>query len=129
MNVLYVEDHPTNVRLVERLVERRGGVELHVCPTGRDALSAAARVRPDLVLLDLHLPDLPGEVVLERLWALPGLARVPVVVLSADALPATVARLLAAGVGDYLTKPLDVARFYACLDAVQAASPLREQAC
>lgn len=115
--VLYVEDHPVNVDLVRRLLERTGTTRLVVAGTGREALRVAAAEHPDLVLLDLHLPDVSGEVLLEQLWALPGRADTPVVVLSADALPAAAARLRALGVLDYLTKPLDVARFYACVDA------------
>ena len=127
--VLYVEDHPVNVRLMERLLARRGGVQLVAAATGRDALQMAAVTRLDLVLLDLDLPDLPGEVVLERLWALPGRQLVPVVVLTADALPETEARLRGRGVSDHLTKPVDVARLYACLDSVLAPAGTRDQAC
>ena len=80
------------------------------------ALALALQQPPALVLLDLHLPDLPGEQVLARLKAEPLLRDIPVVVLSADALPATIARLKAAGATDYLTKPLDVPRLLARLD-------------
>ncbi len=126
--VLYVEDHPINVSLVRRLVVRRPAVRLQVARTGAEALRVVGCGPPDLVLLDLDLPDVSGEVVLERLWAVPGCAEVAVVVLSADAVPATAARLRARGVQEFLTKPLDVARFYACLDAaVAAAVPLPRQ--
>lgn len=128
LSVLYVEDHPSNVRLVERLVARRDDVRLEVAGTGEQALGRAAQLRPDLVLLDLHLPDLPGEVVLERLWRLPGLAGTPVVVLTADAMAQTAVRMLSAGVSDVLTKPLDVAHFYGCLDAAAAGQASRGQA-
>lgn len=130
LDVLYVEDHPVNVRLMERLLARRPGVRLAVAGTGCDALRLAALGHPDLVLLDLQLPDLPGEVVLDRLWALPGGAATRVVVLTADALPQTADRLLARGVFAHLTKPLDVPRFYACLDAVVSmTAPPRGEAC
>lgn len=129
LTVLYIEDQPSNLRLVERLLARRGGARLTTALTGRAGLRLAAQLRPDLVLLDLHLPDLPGELVLDQLWAMPGLARTPVVVLSADALPTTVERLRARGVSDYLTKPLDVSLFYASLDAVEARSRRRAEAC
>jgi DNA-binding response OmpR family regulator len=105
------------VRLVERLVERRPLTSLLVAPTGEEGLALARSERPDVVLLDLHLPDLPGEEVLERLLAETGL---PVAVLSADALPTTVEAVLARGAVAYLTKPLVVAELYALLDAVQA---------
>jgi len=128
LRVLYVEDHPSNARLVQRLVQRRGTVCLTVATTGRDGLALAGRLKPDLVLLDLHLPDLSGEVVLERLWALPGLSRTPVVVLTADATAQTARRLRELGVTDRLTKPLDVTAFYDQLDRAEARLALRRSA-
>jgi CheY-like chemotaxis protein len=124
--VLYVEDHPINVSLVRRLVARRPLMRLQVARTGAEAVGLVGCARPDLVLLDLDLPDMSGEVLLEQLWALPGCAQLPVVVLSADAVPDTAARLLARGVTEFLTKPLDVARFYACLDLVAAVPSPRQ---
>lgn len=129
LTVLYIEDDPSSVRLVERLLSRREDVRLHVAAAGAEGLVLAERVRPDLVLLDLHLPDLPGEVVLERLRALPGRASVAVVVLSADAQPETAARVRDLGVVGQLIKPLDVTEFYAQLDAVQAGLHQRGEAC
>jgi CheY-like chemotaxis protein len=72
--------------------------------------------RPDLILLDLHLPDLSGEEVLRRLWADPETRRIPVAVLSADATPHQKQRMLAAGAVAYLTKPLDLTRLLQLLD-------------
>ena len=120
LTVLYVEDHPSNARLVQRLVDRRDSVCLTVATTGRDGLLVAARLHPDLVLLDLHLPDLDGEVVMQRLWALPGLSGTPVVVLTADATVETALRLRALGVTEQLTKPVDVPAFYDQLDRAEA---------
>ena len=81
--------------------------------TGGEALDAALAHRPHLVLLDLHLPDIPGEEVLAALAAHPDTADVPVVVVSADARPDRIAQLRALGAVDYLTKPFDVATFLA----------------
>ena len=83
---------------------------------GAQGLELARARPPDLILLDLHLPDLPGIEVLRRLQADPALAGVPVVILSADALPEHIAEATAAGAAAYLTKPLDVPRFLAALD-------------
>lgn len=120
LNVLYIEDNASNVRLVERLMARRGHIRLQIATNGADGLQLAIELRPDLVLLDLHLPDLAGEAVLRHLLDSPDWGARPIVVLSADALPATEVRLRAAGAADYLTKPLDIARLYTCLDAAQA---------
>ncbi len=106
--VLYVEDNPANVRVVELALTHRPGVRLMSALQGGLGADLAAQHRPDLVLLDLHLPDLGGEEVLRRLRDDPNTRDTPVVVLSADATPRQVTRLRAAGAADYLTKPLDL---------------------
>ena len=117
MRVLYVEDDPASVQLVATVLRRRGGRVLVSASTGQAGLRLAAGVRPDLVLLDLDLPDMTGETVLRRLQgASPGCVP-PVVVVSADARPETAARLLAAGATHFLTKPLDLAELERRLDA------------
>jgi CheY-like chemotaxis protein len=116
--VLYVEDNPSNVALVERVLARRPGVRLLVALEGGVGMEMAKEHQPDLVLLDMHLPDVSGEVVLERLRADPRTRDVPVVMLSADATPGQAERLLAAGAADYLTKPFDVARLVRLVDGL-----------
>jgi CheY-like chemotaxis protein len=83
-------------------------------------LDLAAQHHPDLVLLDLDLPDMPGEEVLRRLRAEPCTAEVPVVILSADARPGLVERLLREGARAFLTKPLDVRELLTLLDGIAA---------
>ena len=90
--VLYVEDNPSNVRLVEQILRRQPAVRLTVALRGLEALDIARNDPPDLVLLDLHLPDLPGEEVLRMLRRDPRTESVPVVVVSADATPGQVER-------------------------------------
>ena len=120
--VLYVEDNPSNLRLVQRVLSERGDVRL-VTATRGDAVQDLVRQHlPDLVLLDLHLPDLGGQEVLRRLHADPQTAPVPVVVVSADATAGQIQRLLAAGAADYLTKPLDVDRFLEVVDQLLQAA-------
>ncbi|HLW47044.1 MAG TPA: ATP-binding protein [bacterium] len=114
--VLYVEDNLSNLELIQRLLTRRPGVRLLPAMQGQLGFDLARRHHPDLILLDLHLPDIPGDEVLRRLQAAPDTQNVPVVVISADATPSRIARLLAAGAWQYLTKPLDVKRFLALLD-------------
>lgn len=114
--VLYIEDNLSNLRLVERILARCGGPRLLAAMQGRLGLELARQHRPDLILLDLNLPDLPGHEVLQRLRADPQTRDIPVVVISADATPGQVERLRAAGARAYVTKPLDIPRFLAVLD-------------
>jgi signal transduction histidine kinase/DNA-binding NarL/FixJ family response regulator len=115
--VLYIEDNLSNVRLVERILAHRPHIRPIVAMQGQMGIELAQRHHPDLVLLDLNLPDMDGEEVLARLKAEPGCSDIPVVVVSADATARQIARLRASGASDYLTKPLDVARFLQVLDA------------
>ncbi|MGH2656418.1 MAG: ATP-binding protein [Actinomycetota bacterium] len=108
--VLYIEDNPVNLGLVDKILARRPGIRLLSAMRGGLGLELARLHRPDLILLDVHLPDMPGEEVLRRLREDPATRHVPVVVISADAMPERVQRLLAAGARAYLTKPLDVRR-------------------
>lgn len=109
--VLYVEDNVSNLRLVQRIVDSTGGMRLISCERGSEAVELALRERPNLVLLDLNLPDIPGPEVLHRLQLEPLTADIPIVVLSADATQGQIKRLLHLGARAYLTKPLDVAEF------------------
>jgi signal transduction histidine kinase/ActR/RegA family two-component response regulator len=119
-SVLYIEDNPANLRLVERIVTRRPGVRLLSAVQGRRGLELARAHRPDAIVLDLHLPDISGQEVLAELKADPGTREIPVVILSADATPSQTARLLREGAHAYLTKPLSVAEFLGVLDELLA---------
>ncbi len=106
--VLQIEDNESNASLVEQILARRPEVRLFSSPEARLGLELAREYRPDLILLDLHLPDLSGEELLYRLKAVPELAGTKVVVVSADATPSRIRRMLELGVEGYLTKPVDV---------------------
>jgi signal transduction histidine kinase/ActR/RegA family two-component response regulator len=114
--VLCIEDNPSNLELIERIFARRPGIELLTAAQGTLGLELAQQHRPDLILLDVNLPDVPGGDVLERLRSDPRTRDVPVIVLSADATSAQVKRMKAAGAQAYLAKPIDVP---ALLDAVE----------
>ncbi len=114
--VLYIEDNLSNLRLIEHVVARRPGVKLLSAMQGRLGLDLAREHRPGLILLDLHLPDVPGDEVLRRLQEDPRTRQIPVVVISADASASQIERLRAAGARDYLTKPIDVGEFLRILD-------------
>jgi signal transduction histidine kinase/ActR/RegA family two-component response regulator len=116
--VLYVEDNPSNVRLMQVVLSKRPGITMLHAPDGETGLAMLRERRPDLVFLDLHLPKIGGEEVLRRVWDDPVLRRIPVVVLTADATPAQMRRLLASGATAYLTKPVDVRDVFAILDLV-----------
>ncbi|WP_211172450.1 ATP-binding protein [Massilia forsythiae] len=118
--VLYIEDNSSNLALVETLMARRADLRLVSAVTGADGLRVAREEGPELVLLDLHLPDMTGEEVLARLRASGAAGQAPVVVLSADALPSTAERVRAAGADDFLSKPLNVAAFFSTLDRLLA---------
>jgi len=116
--VLYIEDNAANVKLVERLLARRPKVQLVSAPTGAEGLRRARVDRPGLILLDLHLPDMPGEDVLRRLWEDATTRVIPTVVLTADATPRQERRLIASGAKGYLTKPFNVGRVLETIDAM-----------
>jgi signal transduction histidine kinase/ActR/RegA family two-component response regulator len=121
--VLYVEDMVENVRLVEQILARRPSVTLIPAMLAGVALDLARQHHPDLVLLDLHLPDLPGEEVLARLRADPGTSGIPVIVLSADATQDHIHRLTAAGADAYLTKPISVRALLQSVDQTLGEQP------
>ncbi len=106
--VLHIEDNASNASLVEQVLARVDGLRLLSATHARVGLELARQYHPDLVLLDLHLPDLPGEELLYRLKADPALAGTRIVVVSADATPSRMRRMLALGVDAYLTKPIDI---------------------
>jgi signal transduction histidine kinase/CheY-like chemotaxis protein len=113
--VLYIEDTVANVRVLEGVLERRPRVQLLTAMFGRLGVELAHEHRPDLILLDLHLPDLSGERVLSELRADPETRGIPVIVLSADATRER-EQLLVAGASAYLTKPIDLLRLLEVLD-------------
>jgi CheY-like chemotaxis protein len=97
-----------NVRLMERIVARRREVTLFHAKRGRLGLELISSSQPDLILLDLHLPDMSGEEVLRRLQAETNSKDIPTVVVSADASPGQIRRILEMGASGYITKPFDV---------------------
>ncbi len=127
ISVLYVEDNPANIEVVTRFLRGKPGVSLRSEASGRAGLESAARNKPDMILLDLHLPDMHGDRVLSDLKNEPATAAIPVVVLSADASPGVVRRLLASGAFAYLTKPIELVELGKLLDAVAATQDQEQQ--
>ncbi|HEY6214212.1 MAG TPA: response regulator [Vicinamibacterales bacterium] len=126
--VLYIEDNQANVRLMERVLQRRPAVRLLHASSGAKGLERAKAERPQLIFLDLHLPDMTGDVVLDQIWRDPSLRAIPVAVLSADATAAHRRRLEASGIVAYLTKPLNIQEVMRLVDdrlGVGASGPRR----
>ena len=115
--LLYIEDNIGNVRLIERLLSHRPNVRLLSSLQGSLGVELAQQHRPDLILLDVHLPDLPGIDVLEKLRRDERTSSIPVIMLSADASQEQIRRFSDAGAKDYLTKPLDLEYFLTLLDS------------
>ncbi len=107
--ILYIEDQELNIRLVERVLSTRPEYQLITATRGGTGIDLARQQRPDMVLLDLNLPDMSGETVLRALKADPALRSIPVVMLSANALSDRVDSVMAEGASGYLTKPYKVA--------------------
>jgi CheY-like chemotaxis protein len=116
--VLYIEDNPSNMALMKRIAESWGEVQLIGASSGRLGLDLARTHRPDLILLDLHLPDISGQEVLQNLREDLETKTIPVVIVSADTTPEQVQRSLTAGALSYVTKPLDIASMLCLLDGV-----------
>ena len=116
--VLYIEDNPIIALIISELMERRSDLALQIAVDGTSGVAQAASLLPDLILLDMQLPDFDGFEVLRRLRATPATAAIPVIALSANAMPDDIERALRAGMSDYWTKPLDFKAFMASLDSL-----------
>jgi len=109
--LLYIEDQDLNLRLVERILNPRPQYRLITATFGKSGLELARTQQPDLILLDLNLPDMTGDEVLHRLKADPAVRHIPVVMVSADAMGDRVQHLLRLGATGYLTKPYKLDEF------------------
>ncbi|WP_280154545.1 CHASE domain-containing protein [Piscinibacter sp. XHJ-5] len=116
--VHYVEDNETNVEVMRGILAQRPQVVMDVSVTGLDGLAAIRARRPDVVLLDMHLPDISGLDLLRHLKGDPLTAATPVIVVSADAMLSQIEASLEAGALRYLTKPVSVAELLAVIDEV-----------
>jgi CheY-like chemotaxis protein len=108
--VLVIDDNPVNAAVVEGLLSEWPGIVFEAAASGGQGIEMVRQLQPRLVLLDMRLPDMDGVAVLTALRKDPRCARVPVVMLSASALPDEVAHATAAGAAGYWTKPLEFDR-------------------
>jgi PAS domain S-box-containing protein len=114
--VLYIEDNPSNLRLIEHIFRQWPDIRLLSAMHGSLGFELARQHHPDLILLDLHLPDVHGEKVLEWLLQDDRTRQIPVIIISADATPREAARLLDLGANSYITKPIDVKQFITIIE-------------
>jgi CheY-like chemotaxis protein len=123
--LLYVEDNPANLSLVEQLIARRGDLKLLTATDGHQGIELARAYLPDVILMDINLPGISGYGALKILSEDPATAHIPVLALSANAVPRDIEKGLEAGFFRYLTKPIRVREFMDALDvALRHASEL-----
>lgn len=114
--VLCVDDNPANLKLIQRILAMRPHIELITAVKSREGLELALRHRPQLILLDINMPDMDGYQVLEALRAQPALQQTVVVAITANAMPRDIERGKKAGFATYLTKPFDIHDFLRQVD-------------
>ncbi|MCX6167716.1 MAG: ATP-binding protein [Ignavibacteriales bacterium] len=117
--LLYIEDNISNIELVEQIIDtHRPAIRLITEMYGKNAVQLAKEYKPNLILLDLNLPDIHGSEVLKLLQAEPDIAAIPVIILSADAMPREIKKSIESGARKYLTKPLEVIEFLKTVDEI-----------
>jgi signal transduction histidine kinase/ActR/RegA family two-component response regulator len=132
--LLYVEDNPANLELVEQLIARRPDLRLLTAPDGDLGIALAREYQPEVILMDINLPGISGMQAMKILRADPATAHIPIIALSANAVPGDVEESLQAGFFNYLTKPIRVQPFMDALDvalkfsSTVAAPPKKEPA-
>ena len=120
--LLYVEDNPANLELVEQLIARRPDLRLLSAADGNLGIEFARSYQPEVILMDINLPGISGIEAMKVLRADPKTAHIPIMALSANAVPRDIAKGLDAGFFDYLTKPIKVNEFMAAVDAAMEFS-------
>jgi two-component system cell cycle response regulator DivK len=120
--ILYVEDNEDNIYMLRQRLERKG-IEVIVAHDGEQGIAAAARERPDLILMDLSLPVIDGWEAAQRLKSSAKTGMIPIIALSAHAMTGDRERALAAGCDDYDTKPVELGRLMAKIAALLPREP------
>jgi CheY-like chemotaxis protein len=114
--LLYVEDNPANLMLVEQIIERHPDIRLLTAVNGTSGIEIARAFRPDVILMDINLPGISGFEALAILRAHPETAHIPVIAISANAMSQDIERGLKEGFFRYITKPIKVSEFMQALD-------------
>ena len=122
--LLYVEDNPANLKLVEQIIARRPDMRLLTAVNGTLGIELAHAAQPEVILMDINLPGMSGTEAMKILHKDPATAHIPVLALTANAIPRDIERGLEAGFFRYLTKPIKVNEF---MEAVDVALKFAEQ--
>jgi CheY-like chemotaxis protein len=126
--VLYVEDNPANLELVEQIIARRPDLRLLAATEGNLGIEFARAHQPAVILMDINLPGISGIDAMKILRAEPATAHIPIIALSANAMPHDVEKALAAGFLGYITKPINIQQFMNTLDeALQIGGRLQDR--
>jgi two-component system, cell cycle response regulator DivK len=118
MKILYVEDNDDNVYMLKNRLSRAGFTVI-VAPDGMQGIAMAAAEQPDLILMDLTLPDIDGEEATRRIKADPATKRIPVIALTANAMSGDREKAIAAGCDDFDTKPVDMPRLLGKIETLK----------
>ncbi len=118
--LLYIEDNPANLKLIEQLIGRRPDLRLLTAQNGMDGISLARGYLPDVILMDINLPGISGIEAMKIIRLDPTTAHIPIVALSANAIPRDIEKGIEAGFFRYLTKPIKVTEFTETLNVALA---------
>lgn len=121
IHILYIEDDEANRQLVQFIFKRRGDIEMLEAETGSAGIQSARKYIPDIILLDLSLPDMSGFEVLSDLQKTDITSKIPVIAITGESAPADIVKGMKAGFHAYLTKPINVAALYKSIDDTIAA--------
>jgi len=119
MKILYVEDNDDNVYVLKNRLSRAGFTVI-IASDGKQGIAMAASEQPDLILMDLTLPDIDGKEATRRIKSEPTTQRIPIVALTANAMSSDREKAIAAGCDDFDTKPVDMSRLLAKIAALKA---------
>ncbi len=123
--IFYIEDNISNIELIEQIItSHRPNIKLLYNKSGNQAIELCRKYKPDLVLLDLNLPDKHGSEILKLILDDDEIKHIPVVIISADAMPQQLDKLLRIGAKKYLTKPLNIVEFLNVVDKYLTVTPI-----
>ena len=113
--ILIVEDNEMNMRLFSDLLKSKG-YDVYECPEGRNALKMTQQIKPDLVLMDIQMPEVDGLTATGLIRQSPEVAKTKIVAITAFALNGDAERILAGGCDDYIAKPISIPSFFKTIE-------------